>query len=531
MYRPKSSPWLHEWPAVGIIRSKRICGWPIIVILCKLTAILLLLVTGGWTAPVAVFAAPATPTNGATFNITWSTSCETPPAEAVTALKYAAGLWGTWISSTVPIEVSACWTPNLSGGDALGTGMPAKYIYNFSGAPMLNTAYPIALANALSGSDLDPTRADMTLQFRSDVAWSFVLTPTHLTAPVYGEDFVTVALHELAHGLGFIGNMYESYNVGFCGDGPYGYLYPCPTPYDRFIVDSAGIALLSYLPDDPYALAACLKGDANFGGPNTVIANAGTTAKLYTPTNWQPGSSLSHLDQSTFEGGANRLMTPSYSGVTRHPGPVTLAIFQDMGWLRADGVPNVVTSGPLIIGAGQVVSMTGNLVWSGYAGQPINYTWAATEQVTTTHPGLTTTDEITFTWVAPGEKRITLTATDGDASASATRAALVYNVTASGSTQGNTNHTYTFNAAIAPEITTFPITYTWEATDKAPIVHANLYQTTDSVALAWSMPGTKTITVTAAMAGATTHDVHEIVIKGLVLDEHVFLPLVLRQSR
>jgi hypothetical protein len=519
MYRSKSSPWLHEWPTVDVTRSK---------IRCTLTAILLLLATGGWVVPVAVFAAPATPTNGATFNITWGTppGCLEPPPEAVTALAYAAGLWGMWISSTVPIEVSVCWTPNLSGGDVLGTGAPAEYIYNFPGAPLVNTAYPIALANALSGSDLDPARADMTLQFRSDVVWSFVLTPTHLTAPVYGEDFVTVALHELAHGLGFTGNMYEEWNVGFCSH----FLNPCPTPYDRFVVDSAGIALLSYLPNDPYTLAARLKGDANFGGPNTVAANAGAAAKLYTPTNWQPGSSLSHLDQITFQSGANRLMTPIYSGVTRHPGPVTLAIFQDMGWLRADGAPNVVTSGPPIIGAGQVVSMTGNLVWSGYAGQPITYTWTATEQITTIHPGLRAMDEITFTWAAPGEKRITLTATDGNASASATRAALVYNVTASGSTQGNTNHTYTFNAAIAPEITTFPITYTWEATDQSPIVHANLYQTTDSVLFAWSMPGTKTITVTAAMAGAMTYDVHEIVIEGLVLDKHIFLPLVLQQS-
>lgn len=467
--------------------------------------------------------------SSATFNIAWSANCQTPPPEAVTALEYAAGLWGTWLSSAVPIEVSACWTPNPSGGDALGTGMPSKYISNFSGAPLVNTAYPIALANALTGSDLDTTRTDMTLQFKSNTTWSFVLTPTHLAAAVAGEDFVTVALHELAHGLGFIGNMYEQYNVGFCGNGPVGYLYPCPTPYDWFAVDSAGVALLSYLSSDPYALAARLKGDANFGGPNTVAANAGNAAKLYTPATWSPGSSLSHLDSGTFGGGVNRLMTPSYSGVRRHPGPVTLAMMQDMGWLRADGIPNVVTSGPLIIGAGQVVPLTGDLVWSEYAGQPITYTWTATDQLTTTHAGLTVTDAITFTWATRGNKRITLTATDGVTAAHATRAALVYDVTASGLTQGDTNRAYTFNAAILPEMTIFPITYTWEATDKAPIVHANLYQTYDSAAFTWTMQGTKTITITAAMAGATTYDVHEIVIKGLVLDKHIFLPLVLRQ--
>ncbi|HOT92686.1 MAG TPA: hypothetical protein PLN71_14070 [Anaerolineae bacterium] len=526
MNNPKSSPWQHRQCVLDAVQDQEIHFWTRIA--RGFTAILLLLATGGWITPVAVFAAPDSPTNGAIFDITWGAPpvCLEPPPAAVTALDYAAGLWGTWVSSTVPIEVSACWTPNLSGGDALATGMPSRYIYNFSGAPLVNTAYPIALANALTGSDLAPTWADMTLQFKSDVAWSFITTTTHLSAPAAGEDFVAVALHELAHGLGFIGNMYEEWNVGFCGNA----LYPCPTPYDWFAVDSAGVALLSHLPNDPYALAARLKGDANFGGPNTLIASAGAAAKLYTPMNWQPGSSLSHLDQSTFGGGTNRLMTPSYSGVTRHPGPVTLAIFQDMGWLRADGIPNVVTSGPLIIGAGQVVTMTGGLVWSGYTGQPMTYTWTAAEQITTTHPGLTVTDEITFTWTTRGDKRITLGVTDGVTVAYATRTALVYDVTASGLTQGDTNHAYTFNAAIAPEITIFPITYTWEATDKTPIVHANLYQTYDSAAFTWTTPGTKTITITAAIAGAVTHDIHEIVIKGLVLDKHIFLPLVLRQG-
>ncbi|HQK15568.1 MAG TPA: hypothetical protein PLJ78_16675, partial [Anaerolineae bacterium] len=435
MNNPKSSPWQHRQCVLDAVQDQEIHFWTRIA--RGFTAILLLLATGGWITPVAVFAAPDSPTNGAIFDITWGAPpvCLEPPPAAVTALDYAAGLWGTWVSSTVPIEVSACWTPNLSGGDALATGMPSRYIYNFSGAPLVNTAYPIALANALTGSDLAPTWADMTLQFKSDVAWSFITTTTHLSAPAAGEDFVAVALHELAHGLGFIGNMYEEWNVGFCGNA----LYPCPTPYDWFAVDSAGVALLSHLPNDPYALAARLKGDANFGGPNTLIASAGAAAKLYTPMNWQPGSSLSHLDQSTFGGGTNRLMTPSYSGVTRHPGPVTLAIFQDMGWLRADGIPNVVTSGPLIIGAGQVVTMTGGLVWSGYTGQPMTYTWTAAEQITTTHPGLTVTDEITFTWTTRGDKRITLGVTDGVTVAYATRTALVYDVTASGLTQGDTN--------------------------------------------------------------------------------------------
>lgn len=467
----------------------------------------------------------ATPT--ATFDILWleGGNCTMPPSNAVTALNYAAGLWGTWIASAVPISVTVCWTANPSGGDALGTGMPSKYVYNFSSAPLVNTYYPIALANALSGSDLY-SGADITLQFDSDVPWSYATATIGESAPTESYDFIAVALHELAHGLGFVGNMVEEYNVGFCGNSMSS-LY-CPTPYDWFAVDSAGIPLLNYLTPDPRQLAARLKSDAKSGGPNTVAANGGAAARLHTPDAWQLGSSLSHLDYTTYQPTANRLMTPSYSGVTRHPGPVTLAILQDMGWRRTDGVPNVVTTGPLIVGAGQAAALTGNLVWSGYTGQPITYTWKATEHTTVTHPGKADADNATFTWISPGEKQITLTATDGVTTAHATRNLLVYNVTAGGPTQGDLNKSYTFTAAISPSIASFPITYTWEATDKTPVVHANIYQTTDSTAFTWTSPGTKTITITAAIAGAVTRDVHEVMIEGVVLDKHVFLPLVLR---
>lgn len=37
-------------------------------------------------------------------------SCLTWPAEAVAAFEYAVGIWETLISTTVPIEINACWT-------------------------------------------------------------------------------------------------------------------------------------------------------------------------------------------------------------------------------------------------------------------------------------------------------------------------------------------------------------------------------------------------------------------------------------
>ncbi|MBN1874950.1 MAG: PKD domain-containing protein [Anaerolineae bacterium] len=454
----------------------------------------------------------------AVFTVTWSAGCQAPPSEAVNALNYAAGLWGTWISSTVPIEVIVCWADNTSGGDALGYGGPLAYQYNFPDAPWVGTAYPIALANALSGRDLMPGIEDITLEFDASVAWSFALTPTlHARDLSAGEDFVTVALHELAHGLGFIGNMYESYSVGFCRD-------YCPTPYDQLVVDSSGIALLSYLTPDPRELGTRLEGDANFGGLNTIAANGGAAAKLYTPNSWLPGSSLSHLDATTYQYSENQLMTPSYNGITRHPGAVTLAIFQDMGWLRADGVSNVTTTGPLVMGVGHNVTFTGTFVGSGNASLPLTYTWTTADHDPVTHTRVIDTDIVTFTWATPGEKKVTFTAMDSKGtSTTATRAALVYAVNVSGREQGGINHAYTFNATVTPDSGGFPVTYTWEATDQMGVVNPG-QGTSNSVSFTWTTPGTKTITITATIAGATARTVHVITIEKF----GAFLPLVQR---
>ncbi len=461
---------------------------------------------------------------GATINVTWSTGCETPPAGAVAALDYAAGIWGGLISSTATIEVSACWTstPICAG---LACGDTTAYLRNFSRALFVDTYYPIALANALSGQDLDPMDPDMTMSFASGENWSFETTTPSPT----GIDFVSVALHEMGHGLGFVGNMYESYSVGFCGNGLYGHLYPCPTVYDRFAVDSGGISLPDYLLPNPLVLGAKLESDANFGGANTVDMNGRAVAKLYTPATWQQGSSLSHLDPVIFGGGENRLMLPTYQNDVRHPGSVTMAILQDIGWLRADGAPNVIPSGPLVVGIGQDVAFGADFSWTGHTGQAITYTWTVKDWDVITHTARGITDSATLSWTVPGLKTVAATAIVSDVSASATRLVMAFDVAASGLPEGDTNRAYTFNAALEPTSAALPVTYTWQATDLNPITHLDM-GTTDAITFTWATAGTKTVTVTAAIADATAQSVHTINIGGVVFDQFVFLPVIQRQQ-
>ncbi len=114
--------------------------------------------------------------------------------------------------------------------------------------------------------------------------------------------------------------------------------------YDLFAVDNLGRSLInpSYFGNPSSALGTQLRsGNVFFNGPNAVAANVGSNVKLYAPAAWSSGSSYAHLDD-IFNGTANALMTYSISSneADHDPGPVTLGILEDIGWIMAtDSTP------------------------------------------------------------------------------------------------------------------------------------------------------------------------------------------------
>ncbi len=259
--------------------------------------------------------------------------CHSWPTEARSAFNYAAGIWETLISSSVPIEIDACWAD--LGAGYLGYAM-ADHRRDFDGAPRPDTWYPLALANALSGIDYDPGDADMHATFNRGLgaAWYF---GTDGSTPNGQYDFASVVLHEIAHGLGFAGSMTMS-----GGSGSWGW-WGDPTNYDRFTQDGGGTALIDTwaYPNPSTTLGAALtSNDVWFSGPRANAANGGSRVKLYAPSPWRPGSSYSHLDES-FNDTDNALMTYSLRfGESHHsPGPVGLAVLEDVGWATGDPTP------------------------------------------------------------------------------------------------------------------------------------------------------------------------------------------------
>lgn len=249
------------------------------------------------------------------------------PDEPRLAFQYAVDIWQNLISSPVPIHVKASWV-SLNEG-VLGSCRPADFYKNFNSTEIWDSHYPVALAEKMLGTEINQSGDyEILAQFNKDfVNWYF---GTDGNAPTDQYDFVSVVLHELGHGLGFTGNFYSQ-----SGSGGYSSMFDVlPAAFDEFIVNKNGEKLVNadLFPNPSKAL------NQNLVSNNlkflTTLAN-GYLPRLYAPFKWNEGSSIYHLDESTYPAGnLNALMTP-YSGLgeaIHDPGPYTLDILYDIGW-------------------------------------------------------------------------------------------------------------------------------------------------------------------------------------------------------
>ena len=245
--------------------------------------------------------------------------------QAQTAFQAAVDIWQTQVGSTVPIAIAATFADlgNTSLLGQAGTGATS----GFANQPRANTFFPRAIANKIAGSDLNGTSSDITAQFNSTFNWYY---GTDGLTPSGQVDFVSVVLHELGHGLGFLGSASLSSGLGRITSTPY--------IYDVSVVDGAGISILdtATYPNNSAAMATLLTGNALFwNGANGKAANAGTRPKLYAPAVYAAGSTYSHVDESTYPpGNINSLMSPmfGFAEAIHVPGPIVTGIFNDSGW-------------------------------------------------------------------------------------------------------------------------------------------------------------------------------------------------------
>ena len=199
-------------------------------------------------------------------------------APAKAAFQAAVNIWQTQIHSTVPIDVVADWS-NLTamyGDDTiLGAAGPTTFVQNFTNAPDQNVWYPAALANAIAGSDQlpanvcnsdpsfpDASGAEITASFNSNPGAPWYFGSGQFASNAI--DFESVVLHELGHGLGFLGTydgVDETTGVddikgfsGLTGDGTN------LTIFDTFVTDGTGTPLSTFTNTSSPPLGALLRG-------------------------------------------------------------------------------------------------------------------------------------------------------------------------------------------------------------------------------------------------------------------------------
>jgi hypothetical protein len=264
-------------------------------------------------------------TKTATFYVTFNGFS----AEAQAAFQKAVDIWETLIISPVTINVVANWEPLGSG--VLGYATAGTFHANFYGAQQLNVFYPAALAEKMAGKELnDASDPDIFANFNSsNSAWSYNLDETVSTPGRYS--LVTVVLHELGHGLGFL----DSYSVSG-SNGSVGLQgTSVPVPYDLALETGFGANLFVGFTSPSVSLREQLVSNNLFyRSPAVLQNNDNLPAKIFAPTTFSNGSSIAHWDETTFNATANALMTPQVAPNERifNPGQLTLGLLADMGW-------------------------------------------------------------------------------------------------------------------------------------------------------------------------------------------------------
>jgi hypothetical protein len=250
---------------------------------------------------------------------------------AKNAFQFAVDIWESQLTSFVPIRIRA-----QLGTGVLGQATWGAAFANFNGAQHQNVYYPVALAEKISGTELnESTEPDIVATFNSATNWYLGIDGN----PTAGKmDLVTVVLHEICHGLGFVDTYASTDGQGSVG------LSNVPFVYDIFVVNSSKQSLFSSFQSPSTTMNGQLISNNLFYN-SALATTAGNLPRIFAPTTFDAGSSIAHLDENSFSvpDDPNNLMTPviAIQESIHQPGNISLGILSDMGWIstRIDHTP------------------------------------------------------------------------------------------------------------------------------------------------------------------------------------------------
>jgi hypothetical protein len=244
------------------------------------------------------------------------------PEGAKVAFEYAISIYEKSISSSVPIMVTANWK-NMKGS-ILALSGPVSFHKNFNDAPISDVYYPIALAEKLSGKSLNGEKdADIICSFDSKKPWYF---GTDGNTPATKYDFVSVVLHEIAHGLGISGFLADENGRGKINNAGNN-----PSAYDYYIYNSKNQQITDKKLFSSPSVQLHQQLISNKLNVNCTLGCNQNKAKIYAPVKWRSGASIYHLKSTA---STNELMNPSLCrGTANHnAGGNTLKVLNKIGW-------------------------------------------------------------------------------------------------------------------------------------------------------------------------------------------------------
>ncbi|HRJ42371.1 MAG TPA: hypothetical protein PL105_10845, partial [Caldilineaceae bacterium] len=262
------------------------------------------------------------------------------PTAGVAAMNHVADILDDAITNDGTILIDACYeVQDAATLAAAGPSGSVEACASGGGAlPVANTAYPMALANALCGADQNGADAEISASANSTIPWDFCTTNC-AWADAQKYDFVSTMIHELLHGLGWVDNILT--------DGSFDGV---PNIFSRFIacngatdgVCTDGQRLTDVATGQTLAAALTVgSGKLSFVGPNAKTAFAGTFANaaaaqgpfLFAPNPYQQGSSISHWDDNHTANTGRMMNAATGPGLSsRVVDAITLMSLKDLGW-------------------------------------------------------------------------------------------------------------------------------------------------------------------------------------------------------
>jgi hypothetical protein len=324
--------------------------------------------------------------------------------------QFAASIWGAFLDSNVTIDVRSQFNPQTcsSSGAVLGSAGSVNLVRDFPNAQFTSTWYHTALANKLANADQITANPDINATFNSSIdtgcltagsRWYYGLDNA---TPSLRINLLVTLLHEMGHGLGFstpTSGSSGNFNGGF------------PGVWDHFLFDNnTGLFWDAMTPAQRQA-SALGNGSLRWDGANTKFASlpyltAGNDAagrvRLYTPTTFQSGSSVSHFDTVA---SPNLLMEPNINAGLPINLDLTRQVMRDIGWYRdsnGDLVPDTIT-GVTLDGSATVGSVR-TIRWINGGGFDRNVSIELSTDGGNTFPFTVASDVAntgTFSWTVP----------------------------------------------------------------------------------------------------------------------------------